>query len=138
VPARHLTTGVEGERAAASFLVRQGFVILHRNWRCQGLELDLVCEDPATAPPTLVFVEVRTRELMGKTTPAQSLDRGKRCKLSRGASLYLSVHELWSRPCRFDLVSVTRHDTIYEVEHLPNAFEFAGSAGGGDAAWQPW
>lgn len=138
MPARHLNTGAQGEAAAASHLTRQGLRVTHRNWSCQGYELDIVCEDPGTAPPTLVFVEVRTRDLMGKCTPAQSMDKGKRARLSKAASLFLSKHDLWSRACRFDLVSVTLRDNVFDVEHLPNAFEFTGSVGGGDAAWQPW
>lgn len=136
--AGHLKTGREGEDSGALFLQRKGLRVRERNWSCKGLELDLICEDPATSPPTLVFVEVRTRDAKGLVSPAQSLDLRKRRKLCKGASLYLSAHDLWDRPCRFDLLSVVKRDTIYEVEHVPHAFEHPGTLGGGDASWQPW
>ncbi len=133
-----MTTGRNGEDAAADFLQHRGMRILDRNWRSKGLELDLICEDTSWSPPDIVFVEVRTRDIMGRATPAQSIDQRKRTKLSKAASLYLSRNELWDRACRFDLLGVTKHDNAYEVEHMPDAFEFTGSQGGGNAAWQPW
>lgn len=139
---RRMKTGEVGESAAVQFLERCGMRILHRNWRSNGLELDIICEDPreltSDRQPTLVFAEVRTRDAKGRTTPAQSVDRRKQRTLSKGASLYLSAHDLWNRACRFDLLSVIKRNNAYEVEHLPHAFEFAGALGGGNAAWQPW
>ena len=96
-----MTTGRNGEDAAADFLQHRGMRILDRNWRSKGLELDLICEDTSWSPPDIVFVEVRTRDIMGRATPAQSIDQRKRTKLSKAASLYLSRNELWDRACRF-------------------------------------
>ncbi|MDR1490337.1 MAG: YraN family protein [Desulfovibrio sp.] len=149
----HLELGRTGEDAAAAFLVRQGFRILHRNWRPQGarsgLELDLV----AAGGDALVFVEVKTRVLPAPPDPFASVPcresegiplyasftENKRRKLAQAARLYLSAHGLWNRPCRFDLVLVGRdpqgflhpelHCNVIELRHL---------VGGGDTAWQPW
>ncbi len=138
MPARHLSTGRSGEEAAARFLEAQGLRILERNWRCGRLELDLIFLDPTAQPETLVFAEVRTRDAGGLAAPAQTLDSRKRRALCRAAAEYLSRMELWERPCRFDLLSVLERDNAYLVEHVPNVFEYVGSLGGGDTAWQPW
>lgn len=51
--------GRAGEDAAATLLHSHGMCILARNWRSGPLELDLVCREG----DTLVFVEVKTREI---------------------------------------------------------------------------
>lgn len=138
MPAAHLITGREGEDTAARYLLDKGYVILDRNWRYGSLELDIVCNDPREDPPTIVFVEVRTRDARGRATPAQSVNSCKISRLSRAAGLYLSDKDLWHLPCRFDMLCITKHNRNYTVEHFPNAFEYARSLGGGDTAWQPW
>mgnify|MGYP003701983737 CR=1 FL=1 len=50
--------GRSGERAAERVLRRAGLIILARNWRASGGELDLA----ALEGETLVFVEVKSRE----------------------------------------------------------------------------
>ena len=37
-----LSTGAEGERLAAEYLLKEGFDLLHRNWRNGRCEIDLV------------------------------------------------------------------------------------------------
>ena len=63
-----------GEQAAAAHLLRQGYALVARKWRCPAGEIDLLMRDGAT----LVFVEVRTRrgELVGLAE--ESVGRTKR------------------------------------------------------------
>jgi len=136
VPARHIELGRSGEDAAAGFLASKGWRVLARNWRQGGLELDIVCEEPGV-PPTLVFVEVKTRGPGSLGSPSDGLGPAKQKRLARGASLYLSAAGNWSQPCRFDLVSVWKTEAGYELEHVEDAFRPA-AVGGGDADWQPW
>ena len=49
--------GQHGEQMAVQFLQRQGYRILHQNYRCRGGEVDIVAWDG----PTLVFIEVKTK-----------------------------------------------------------------------------
>jgi len=129
VPARHLDIGRLGEDAAADLLARKGLRILGRNVRLGRLELDIVCRDR----DTLVFVEVKTRAEGSLAAPADALDRKKSDRLLRAARLYLSLHDQWDRPCRFDLVSVlVRQGRVDAIEHTENVI--SDTAG----AWQPW
>ncbi|MDR2800675.1 MAG: YraN family protein [Desulfovibrio sp.] len=150
----HLELGRAGEKAAEAFLVRQGFRILHRNWRPQGarsgLELDLV----TARGDALVFVEVKTRALPAPPEASASVSFGgdcegiplyasftenKRRRLAQAARLYLSAHALWDRPCRFDLVLVGRDPRgFFHPEQHCNVIELRHPVGGGDTAWQPW
>jgi putative endonuclease len=51
--AGHLATGRRGEDLAADHLLRTGWRIVARNWRCRHGEIDFVCQ----IGDTLVFVE---------------------------------------------------------------------------------
>ncbi len=133
-PPAHLRRGVKGEDAAAAFLEAAGYVILARNWRRHRLELDLVCRHG----DVLVFVEVKTRAARGLAAPADALTPAKQASLNRAAAAYLSEYALWETPCRFDLVAVTAGPQAFEVEHVPDAFQWSQTLRDGDAAWQPW
>ncbi len=132
--AGHLITGREGEDAAASYLKRRGYKILHRNWRRGGLELDLVCQKDGA----IVFVEVRTRSQDGMAQARETLDRPKRAKLVQAAGRYLSEFDCWDKPCRFDFISVEKQGQDLRVEHMEHAFDLSQALGGGDSPWQPW
>lgn len=134
MPARHLITGRNGEDAAARYLHSAGYVVRQRNWRAGSLELDLV----ASYGDLVVFVEVKTRGPGSMARPDQALSRAKMNRLARAASLFLSEYDLWERPCRFDLVCLTKTGQGYELEHMENAFDLSQAVGGGNSTWQPW
>ncbi|GAB4370990.1 MAG: hypothetical protein Kow0062_06110 [Acidobacteriota bacterium] len=96
--------GREAEDLACRWLAAQGWEILARNARIGRDELDIVARDGAT----VVFVEVRSRRADSALVPEATLDRGKRERLIRAAAGYIARHGLGDRPCRFDLVAVTR------------------------------
>jgi putative endonuclease len=145
--ARHLLLGSSGEEAAVRYLKDLGWRILDRNWRPKGarqaLELDIV----AGNGEELVFVEVKTRssgpgdrEGGGYDIPAYAaFTAQKRERLVRAARHYLTVEELWSRPCRFDLICIQQGpDGRMELEHHSNVIETGYIVDSGDTAWQPW
>ena len=133
--ARHLEVGRLGEDAAAAHLEAKGLLVLERNLRLGRLELDLVCQDN----DTLVFVEVKTRAEGSLATPADGLNRQKRSRLLRAAQAYLSRHDLWHKPCRFDLVSVLlRAGSVASLEHVEDALRADEAPGKRTRAWQPW
>lgn len=96
--------------------------MLERNWRYRQWELDLVCRDS----DTLVFVEVKTRKANSLASPADALTAKKRQRLIKAASHYLTSHDLWDEPCRFDLASVIDTGRSMDVEHIENAFDLNG------------
>jgi putative endonuclease len=141
--APHLLRGQAGEDAAAAHLRGLGFEVLARNWRDRTGELDLVCAQGETS----VFVEVKTRAAGSLASPAEAVTPAKRARLARAAMRWLSLTGNWSRPCRFDLVTVICSapapgaQPSLTVEHLPDAFDLTQAGdlmGRGHAAWQPW
>lgn len=134
MPTGHLKRGMDGETAAVRYLEGLGMVVLERNWRCKAGEVDVICLDRKT----VVFVEVRTRTEPVLVEPAQSVNRAKISRLARAAGRFLSLRGWWDRPCRFDLVAVTRAAQGTRLEHIPDAFDFPETVGRCHAPWQPW
>ena len=129
-----LELGREGEDAAARVLIAKKFKVVARNWRCTRGEVDLICDDGQT----LVFVEVKTRAEGSLGTGADAVNPRKRSRIIRAAAEYLSAKNLWSRPCRFDVVSLVKKDGQLVAEHIPDAFEAQWEKGNSARGWQPW
>ncbi|HEX4023781.1 MAG TPA: YraN family protein [Steroidobacteraceae bacterium] len=73
--------GAQTEQLAARVLQQAGFVILERNYRCRGGELDLV----ARRGTLLVIAEVRLRSSEAFGGAAQSITAAKRRRILRAA-----------------------------------------------------
>ncbi len=116
--------GVRGERAAARFLKRQGYLIVARSARDRIGELDLV----AVEGKTIVFVEVKTRTSHDRGHPAEAVDQEKQRRLTRVALSYLRRHDLLECRGRFDVVAITWPTAQKQptIEHIKNAFDGVG------------
>lgn len=132
--AGHLITGRAGEELAAAFLREKGFRIVEINYRCQGGEIDLICEDRQT----LVFVEVKTRSATRRGEPGEAITRSKRARLVKAAARYLTSKKLWEKPCRFDLVSILFLTGETVAEHWEDIIDARDGLDRGHAPWQPW
>jgi putative endonuclease len=119
---RRADLGRAGERAAEEHLRGRGYVILERNFRCRGGEVDLV----ALCRGVVVFVEVKTRQPGAAVGPFEAVTPGKRRRLLRAARYYLARHRLEERAARFDVVGVREGSDGFACELVENAFE-AGS-----------
>ena len=71
--AAHLDIGKAGERLAEAYLVKNGYTILHRNWRCDHEEVDLI----ATRENMIHFVEVKYRSSNYMGHPEEAVNRKK-------------------------------------------------------------
>ncbi|MEW6729206.1 MAG: YraN family protein [Pseudomonadota bacterium] len=112
--------GEAGEQLALEHLERRGLRLLARNVHARGGEIDLVMLDGAT----LVFVEVRSRSARGLVGALESITPAKRRRLLMAAQTFLARHpQHATRPCRFDVVGITRDDERTTLEWAANAFE---------------
>ncbi|MFN8521940.1 MAG: YraN family protein [Chloroflexota bacterium] len=117
----HRTTlGARGEDAAVAELERHGLVIVDRNVRLIGGELDIVARDG----DELVFVEVKSRLSVDSVAPDEAVTHVKLSRLGRLAERYLRRESLLTRPWRVDVVAVTFQDRwgAPRVEHVRGAF----------------
>lgn len=109
------TRGRAAEALAARHLEDHGLVVLERNFRIRGGEIDLVCRDGRS----LVFVEVRLRSRGDYGGAAASITAAKRRRIVLAARHYLA-----GRPgvdCRFDCVLLDRLDPA-GIEWIRDAF----------------
>ena len=111
--------GKSGEDLAVRELERRGYAILARRYRRRRGELDIVARDG----PTVVFVEVKTREGCEYGTGADAVTGLKRRRMVDVALDYLVRHRLIEHPCRFDVVSIDLAGGRTRVEVYQNAFE---------------
>lgn len=148
IPSKQL--GNTGEDLACHFLQGKKFRILARNWRYQHVELDIV----ARHGDTLVFVEVKTRSAGGLSTAVEAITPRKKACCIKAARAWLTTHNAWDEPCRFDIVCVVllptasgaAHNTpvffwngaTFSVEHYCHAFDVSPTLDCSNTAWQPW
>lgn len=102
VPAAKQGLGRTGERLAAEHLIREGYVILARNFRCPHGEIDLIAEEQQY----LVFVEVKTRRGSAYGLPEDAVTTRKQRKLIQVATYYLDQYGFDTRSWRIDVVAV--------------------------------
>ncbi|MDA1193217.1 MAG: YraN family protein [Candidatus Poribacteria bacterium] len=114
--------GIKGEEVAAIYLEGQGLRVIDRNVRTPYGELDLIAQDG----DTLVFIEVKTRSSTRHGAPQEAINRRKRLRLCRAATVYLSSDEAGGKwddaPVRFDVIAVHRDRGSSRVEHFRDAF----------------
>jgi putative endonuclease len=109
--------GRRGEDAAAAHLERLGYVVIARNYRCRGGEIDVVARDGET----IVFAEVKLRRL--GHDGFEAVDDRKVRRLSRAALDFLSHYAILGSAARFDVVAVDA--ATMKCRHLVDAFELA-------------
>ena len=94
-------SGQAGEDDALAYLLAQGLVLLERNFRCKGGEIDLVMRDH----DTLAFVEVRKRADARHGGAAASVTSHKQRRLIIAAQFFLLRYKM-PPACRFDVVAI--------------------------------
>jgi putative endonuclease len=111
--------GARGEKLAADFLEKKGYIILQRNYRCREGEIDIIAQQGEC----LVFVEVRTRKSPGFGTPEESISFSKKEKLVSLTDIYLQNCESLPPSWRIDVVAVelNSRNTVSRLEHIENA-----------------
>src|SRR4030067_3631938 len=111
----------KGEDAAASFLAKEGYKIIERNFRCPLGEIDIVALDKGV----LVFVEVKTRSSNKFGLPEEAVNRRKQNQMTKAAQFYISRKKLFNSPARFDVVAVILSGEKIEVRVIRNAFDLS-------------
>ncbi|MGB8265678.1 MAG: YraN family protein [Candidatus Velthaea sp.] len=93
--------GRSGEEIAAGYLEQLGYVVVGRNVRLPGGEIDVICRDK----DVFVFVEVKTRSTARFGSAVSAVDARKRRTLRALAADWLQFAAPRAR-ARFDVVTV--------------------------------
>ena len=93
--------GRVGEDAALAHLAAHGLVLVERNFRCKGGEIDLIMRER----DALVFIEVRQRAGTSHGGAAASVTPAKRRRIIVAAQVYL-LRLKTLPPCRIDVVAI--------------------------------
>jgi putative endonuclease len=120
-------TGARGEKLAAAFLERKGYVIESRNFKRLHAEIDLVCRDKhpeGGGEPELVFVEVKTRTSGDYGDPVDAVSPRKITHMLRAAEIYLFEHDLEDVLCRFDVIAIRLGGASPAIEHFCDVIDF--------------
>ena len=94
--------GRRGEDAACAYLLRHGYRIVERNYRCRRGEIDIIAAKDGGA----VFVEVKTRRSLKRTT----------------ALHYLQQCGGGYNKIAFDVIEIVADDGKAKLRHLQNCF----------------
>ncbi|MCK5250175.1 MAG: YraN family protein [Spirochaetaceae bacterium] len=109
--------GLEGENKASRYLEDNGYEILERRFRSGPGEVDIIVRKG----DVVVFVEVKTWDILGVESLERSIDSRKRGKIRKVASLFLLRHpELGGCRIRFDLIFLSRR--MGKLDHWEHAF----------------
>jgi len=121
--AEHNDLGKWGENYAAEYLMKQGYIIMDRNWRYgRSLnDLDIICKTEDLT--TVVFVEVKTRSHEELVRPEAAIDRKKIYHIGRAADHYVKLFHINER-LRFDIITIigTKESCDVKLNHIVDAF----------------
>ncbi len=112
--------GHAAEDLAVGFLKARGLIVLGRNFRCRGGEIDIVCLDGRL----LAVIEVRQRAHDRFGGALASVTPAKQRKMIRAARyLLLTSRELRDRLMRFDVIAVRGlPEGDHEIAWIKDAF----------------
>ena len=115
---KRVPLGRRGEQIAARYLRRSGYLIIARNYRAAGAEIDLI----AIEDKTVVFVEVKARAGTDLGRPEEAVDERKQERIRRAAQVYATRHRVLEVPMRFDVVAITGAGRHRRLELIRDAF----------------
>ncbi len=109
--AEHNEFGKKGEEAAFEALLKQGYIIRERNWRCGNAEIDIVAEKDNR----IIMVEVKTRSEEIEDL-SEVIDKKKIGNLIKAGTAYINQYEL-----PHDILLLTGDAENFHVEHYIDA-----------------
>ncbi len=106
--------GKKGEKLVASYLKKQGYKLLARNYVTPFGEADIIAEDG----DEIAFIEVKTRTTDNYGSPSEAVGKDKRRRYKKIAACYWK--QTGEEPnARFDVAEVYADGRI---EYIKNAF----------------
>ncbi|MBU1118532.1 YraN family protein [Patescibacteria group bacterium] len=108
-----------GEQVASTYLCKNGFTLLGKNFSCRTGEIDIIARDTKTNE--VVFCEVKTRLTAHAIHGEDAVNWYKLTKMKRAAQWYICKYKLERAFARFDVIVIERKNTkSASLRHLRN------------------
>lgn len=104
-----------GEDISEIFLIKKGYSILKRNYRCRIGEIDLIAKDKNK----IIFFEVKTRTNLNFGYPEESINNQKVLKLKKLAIFFTVSENIQNPDIQFDVISINLWKTNF-LENIKN------------------
>ncbi len=115
-----IDSGKKGEEIAVSFLKKQGFSVIARNYKTRLGEIDIIGRDKGC----ICFIEVRSANSRIFEAPEYTIDRRKQGQISKAALSYIKRRGLEDKDSRFDVVCIEGVDSVSpNIRLIKNAFD---------------
>ena len=109
--------GAIGEEKAAALLSNNGYTVLKKNYRSKFGEIDIIAEKNNT----LVFIEVKVSDFMGKENLEYLINSFKQMHIINTAQDYIRNNKTATeKQMRFDVIFF--QDDFKKIHHIENAF----------------
>lgn len=116
----YLSLGERGEMIGWGYLVRNGFKILEKNYRCTLGEIDVIAEKGKR----LFFIEIKTRAQSKFGLPQEAVHESKQHRIIRVAEWYLKEKQKGEPHSAFCVLAITmKNPAEPEIVLIENAFE---------------
>lgn len=110
-----------GEELAQKHLIKLGYKILDKNYRCKTGEVDIIGKDGEF----ISFIEVKTRKSSFYGSPGEAVNYIKQHKIYKTAQMYILKKKLHKFNFRFDVVEVilNNESNDFSIRLIKDAFQ---------------
>lgn len=113
---RHII-GKIGEDIAESYLIKNNYEIIERNFSCRQGEIDII----AKYKNEIIFIEVKTRSNNKYGNPIDAVTYFKKNHMLKSIQYYLFSKKLEDCFIRIDIIEVYKKGDRFFINHIKNA-----------------
>jgi putative endonuclease len=113
-----LKLGEWGEAKAAKYLIKNGYLIIQKNFRCKLGEIDIIAFDKEEN--SICFVEVKTRKSLAFGLPKESINNFKLKHIINSARYYTLINEIFDTDLRIDVIEIIVENNQKSICHTKN------------------
>ena len=110
--------GKNGEDYACTYLEKNNYKIIERNFRCKQGEIDIIAID--LVKNELVFLEVKTRSSIKYGMPAEAVNKNKQKHIYNAALYYVYCKNIKNTYIRFDVIEIffSKNTTVNHIKQI--------------------
>src|SRR4030042_5122961 len=110
-----------GEDISEIFLIKMGYSIIKRNYRCRLGEIDLIAKNKNK----IIFFEIKTRTNLNFGYPEESVNNLKVLKLKKLAIFFTTSENMHDLDMQFDVISINlwRSYFLDNIKNIKNISE---------------